>query len=211
MPRKLSDEKRVKLINAAIEVFKEKGPGDTTVRDITKQAGASSATFYRYFKNKDDIYTVIVTGFLVDFTAAWGGSTDFSPLTGLGEEEALDAVAETLRRVFEFYVQHKEVAGAIFRRIVPIDDRFVERGQEMLEMFLQEVERFLGVLGSAGLGKDLEPRLGAAVTVGAVFGAAVEYIIHGEEVDVENMVGQFMSVVRHGIVPKTTGQRVQEA
>lgn len=202
MARTLSERKRTDLVDAAIEVFKEKGPRDTTVRDMVNRAGASSATFYRYFKNKEDIYGSIVTDFFADFTRAWGRIVDLFSEEGIGQEQALEAVSTALRTVFEFYLEHKEVAGVIFRRVVPIDDSFVERGQEMLDMFLDQMDKVFTTLGSAGLGRDLDPRLGAAVTVGAVFGAAVEYVIERKEVDIDKMVHQFMTVVRHGIVPE---------
>lgn len=201
MVRTLSEEKRTDLIDAAIEIFKEKGPGDTTVRDIVKRAGASSATFYRYFENKDDIYSTIVTGFFAEFTAAWMSLVDLFPEKGMDQEQALDAVSAALRIIFEFYLEHKEVAGVIFRRVVPIDDRFIDRGQEMLDMFLSQMDRVFAALGSAGLGRELDPRLGAAVTIGAVFGAAVENIIQVKNPDIDRIVDQFMTVVRHGIVP----------
>jgi AcrR family transcriptional regulator len=202
MARTLSAAKRGELIDAAVDVFKEKGPGDATVRDIAGRAGASSATFYRYFSNKEELYNLIVTDFLVELAKAWVSINELFPTAGpMPQADALDAVAEALRRMFEFYVEHRETAAVIFRRVVPIDDRFVERGQELLDMFLEQVGRIFAALAASGLGTDLDPKLGSAVTVGAVFGASVEYILPGKEVDIANVVDQFMSVVRHGIVP----------
>ncbi|MFH1149564.1 MAG: TetR/AcrR family transcriptional regulator [Actinomycetota bacterium] len=201
MARTLSAAKRGELIHAAVEVFKEKGPGDATVRDIAGRAGASSATFYRYFKNKEEVYNLIVTDFLVELAKAWGSINELFPTTSpMSQTDAMDAVAEALRRIFEFYVENSETAAVIFRRVVPIDDRFVERGQELLDMFLEQVARIFAALAASGLGTDIDPRLGSAVTVGAVFGASVEYILPGKEVDIGNVVEQFMSVARHGIM-----------
>jgi len=208
MARTLSDAKRQEIISAAIEVFKEKSPGATTVRDIARRSRASSATFYRYFRSKDDIYTTIVTDFFTEMAKAWGSILELFPASGsMSQEEALSAVSEAMRKMFEFYLENRETAEVIFRRVVPIDDSFVERGQELLDMFLSEVGRIFTVLGKAGLGTDLDPKLGAAVTVGAVFGASVEYILPGKEVDIGNIVEQFMSVVKHGIVPEQDKKR----
>lgn len=203
MARTLSDAKRNEIIKAAIEEFSEKGPAATTVRDIARRSGASSATFYRYFKSKDDIYTTIVTDFLTEMAEAWGSVLELFPVSRpMSQTEALDAVSKALRRMFDFYLENRETAGVIFRRVVPIDDTFVERGQELLDVFLDEVARVFTVLGAAGLGSNLDPKLGSAVVIGAVFGASVEYILPGKEVDIDAMVEQFMSVARHGILPE---------
>jgi len=46
---------RERLLSGALEVFEEKGYSLTTVDDITKQAGASRATFYLHFKSRFDV------------------------------------------------------------------------------------------------------------------------------------------------------------
>jgi AcrR family transcriptional regulator len=46
---------RQRLIDAARQCFTDKGFSDTTVEDIVELAGASRATFYLYFKTKDEV------------------------------------------------------------------------------------------------------------------------------------------------------------
>jgi AcrR family transcriptional regulator len=46
---------RSKFIEAAITVFETKGYAVATVDDIAQEAGASKATFYVYFKSKDEV------------------------------------------------------------------------------------------------------------------------------------------------------------
>jgi AcrR family transcriptional regulator len=46
---------RTRLVDAAIEVFAEKGYARTTVDDIAERAGATRATFYLHFKSKSDV------------------------------------------------------------------------------------------------------------------------------------------------------------
>ncbi|MBQ6389214.1 MAG: TetR/AcrR family transcriptional regulator [Mogibacterium sp.] len=44
-----------KIIDAAWDLFREKGFGDTTINDIIRQAGISKGTFYYYFRSKDNM------------------------------------------------------------------------------------------------------------------------------------------------------------
>lgn len=48
------------ILEAARELFQEKGAAGTTVDEIASAADCSKATVYVYFKNKDDIYYHIV-------------------------------------------------------------------------------------------------------------------------------------------------------
>jgi AcrR family transcriptional regulator len=45
----------VALQEAAYELFSEKGYHQTTVDDIAASAGVSTRTYYRYYKNKEDV------------------------------------------------------------------------------------------------------------------------------------------------------------
>ncbi|NMM62990.1 TetR/AcrR family transcriptional regulator [Clostridium sp. P21] len=57
IPRqKRSIEKRNKIIDAAYEIFNEKGYNNTTTVDIAKRAGIATGSVYAYFKDKKDIF-----------------------------------------------------------------------------------------------------------------------------------------------------------
>ena len=68
-PNTLRDEQkrftRERLIDAALEVFAERGYANATVEEITTAAGASRATFYLHFKSKADIVTDVLTKVLL--------------------------------------------------------------------------------------------------------------------------------------------------
>jgi len=51
---------RARLVEAAIEVFAEKGYPRTTVDDIAERAGSTRATFYLHFKTKSDVLSELI-------------------------------------------------------------------------------------------------------------------------------------------------------
>lgn len=53
-------EKRERLINAGITLFSRQGFSDTTIEEITSQAGVAKGTFYLYFKDKQQFFQEIV-------------------------------------------------------------------------------------------------------------------------------------------------------
>ncbi|HSQ87676.1 TetR/AcrR family transcriptional regulator [Romboutsia sp.] len=54
--QKRAIEKKLKLIESAKKVFNDKGYHNTNIKDITGEAGISTGLFYKYFKDKSDIY-----------------------------------------------------------------------------------------------------------------------------------------------------------
>lgn len=56
--KKLS--KKIKLLNAAYDLFLEKGVNTTAIDEIVKQAGVAKGTFYLYFHDKYDLLDEIV-------------------------------------------------------------------------------------------------------------------------------------------------------
>lgn len=52
-------EKRDRIIDAAVEVFADKGYRAARVSDIARKAGVADGTIYLYFKNKEDLLLVI--------------------------------------------------------------------------------------------------------------------------------------------------------
>ena len=56
----VSDERKSQILNAAEEVFTEKGFDQARMDDIAGQTGLSKGTLYLYFKSKDDLIIAIL-------------------------------------------------------------------------------------------------------------------------------------------------------
>ena len=59
MPRPRSDEKRDRILKAAIAVFAREGFFGARISDVAKRAGVADGTIYLYFKNKDHLLTAL--------------------------------------------------------------------------------------------------------------------------------------------------------
>ncbi len=70
---KKSEITRRRLIEAAIEVFAEKGYSKARITDITKRVGLTHAAFYAYFKDKDDLVRSLVEEVSGTFNAGKDG------------------------------------------------------------------------------------------------------------------------------------------
>jgi AcrR family transcriptional regulator len=65
---------REAIEQAARKLFAERGFHGTTLADITSAAGRSSAVFYRYFADKEDLLADLAESFLHDVVAPSGAS-----------------------------------------------------------------------------------------------------------------------------------------
>lgn len=55
MARRRTDDKRQRILDAAVKVFAKKGYHGAKVAEIAKKAGVADGTIYLYFRNKEDI------------------------------------------------------------------------------------------------------------------------------------------------------------
>ena len=54
------EEKKIKLFNSAFKLFTKKGIKDTSVQEITDDAGLAKGTFYLYFNDKYELQDKLV-------------------------------------------------------------------------------------------------------------------------------------------------------
>jgi len=198
MARKLTSRKRADIVNAAISVFGRKGFRDSSVKEIADTAGVSTATFYRYFRCKDDVYEEIVMGFLTGYEAIWQKSYRSFPIGARDATKTLGMVSDTLFSILDYFRANRDVAKVVFRRIVPIDERFAEKGEAIINETLRQLEEALSVARAAGVATRIEPKVGAPIIVGAVFGLAIESIVGHKRKDVAVLMEHFMEIILHG-------------
>ena len=61
MRQELALKTRENLIEAAKKVISKKGFRETSIQDITEEAGVAKGTFYTYFKTKEEIIGELVS------------------------------------------------------------------------------------------------------------------------------------------------------
>ena len=72
---------RDRLVYAAMELFREKGYGSTSIADILKKAGANSGSLYHFFPAKQDLLTAVLDSYVhgirpMLLDPAWEGEDD---------------------------------------------------------------------------------------------------------------------------------------
>jgi len=64
--RRLPEERPRQILDAALQVFGERGLAGARLDDIARRAGVSKGTIYLYFANKEELFREVVRAIVVD-------------------------------------------------------------------------------------------------------------------------------------------------
>lgn len=100
---------RAALKDAVVRCFAERGFLDTTIDHITRASGVSHATFYLYFKDKEEAYREIAR------ETAQGFLDEAAPLLA---DAASRPLPEVVRRIAERYLDYYDARRVVLRALV---------------------------------------------------------------------------------------------
>ncbi len=63
--RRRKDSRPGELLEAALDCFAERGFAATRLEDVAARAGVTKGTAYLYFKNKEELFKAVVSGYIV--------------------------------------------------------------------------------------------------------------------------------------------------
>jgi AcrR family transcriptional regulator len=139
-PEQLVEQRRRQIIEAAYEVFSQKGYSATGIADIAEQLGIGHGTFYRYFKNKRDILDQVVD---------YGVERIMDTLTLETSEPAktLDEIRDQLRRIgdrlFALLDSEPGLGQVVLLEATSIDEEMTQRVLGLVDTFGALAGQFL--------------------------------------------------------------------
>ncbi|WP_181063157.1 TetR/AcrR family transcriptional regulator [Nocardia nova] len=162
--RERSDTDRHRaLLDAAADVFIERGYAATTVAAITARAGVSRATLYVYFASKDEIFHALATRVRDEFLAAQEPElTDSDPREML--RATMDSFAETVLHAGPL-LRLIEERGAVDREIGELASEIAERPIRRFARYLDREHR-AGTVTPAAPVRVVAETVGYALTRG---------------------------------------------
>jgi AcrR family transcriptional regulator len=153
---------RQRLVDAARQCFTDKGFSDATVDDIVELAGASRATFYLYFKTKDE---VLADMFSADYLAPLFKLFAEFPETPVG--------AAALRKWIQQFINVHDEQRAMLRVWMLADSRHPALRADTHRM-LQQILDSLGAAIAAARGATTPAAKRDAQTMAFLMFAQIE-------------------------------------
>lgn len=137
--QKRAEDTRDKLIEAAEEVFAEKGYTGARINDITERAGMSPASVYVRFKDKDGLFNAVLDRFRDQAGAMIGHFFDGSALDGIATESAIHATI--LDNAVKFS-QHAGIIRATLQRAMS-EPETMERFLRLRQTLIDHISEFV--------------------------------------------------------------------
>lgn len=104
---------RAQLLEAARQVFADRGYKGATVAAITEHAATAHGTFYLYFRNKEDILLEIARGAFEDLY-----QHSFTPLDELPVQPDLGVLRERIAGFLVAFAQHGPIWRSVFEAVL---------------------------------------------------------------------------------------------
>ncbi len=116
-----------RILEAALEVFSQKGFHSATTEDIAERAGVGKGTLYRYFETKEKLFAELVQLRLEELETRAGSIMD-------GQDDVLTMISKYIRIYFEFFDGNQR----LFRLIV---QEQLDLGEHSLDEYFRKVMR----------------------------------------------------------------------
>ncbi len=94
-------ERKQEIVEAALELFSQKGFDDTTIQDIARKLNISQGLCYRYFKSKNEIFLAAAEFYAQQVTQQL--KVPFSE-----DMTAIDKFNIIVKRIFIYVIRHRE-------------------------------------------------------------------------------------------------------
>ncbi|MBN1992505.1 MAG: TetR/AcrR family transcriptional regulator [Anaerolineae bacterium] len=187
--------RKEQILQAAAEVFREKGYGRATTKEIADAADVSEGTLYNYFNNKRELLIGLVQDFTNETIA------DIAEIQAEGIEDLMiQVMVSRLKKM-----RHKRLITLFLHeaRMDPeIHQYYVE---EMLGRFIHELEERLRALINAGIMRPINPAITARVIVSAMTGLAIIFDVGDDtvvqEMSDEELAKEMLNFFKHGLYP----------
>ena len=167
---------RIKIIESGIEIFSRKGISETTVRDIIRNTGLASGTFYNYFKNKEEVLIAALD------EAAY----DLAKILQKGRKKANNLEEFIEFQVDPFFEMVSELPELFFILSTNLEavDRFTIQTPQMT-LAIEDLKKDLELAIKNKIIPDVDIDYFSAVFSSVVEGVAIEYVTNNKKTDLE--------------------------
>lgn len=164
---------RQRILDAAMEVFSEKGYHGAAVDDIVKASQTSKGSFYFHFPSKQDIFFSLVDRFIASLAHSAEEAID-------QERGALAKVNAALDTVFRTFSQHRSLAKILLVGGVGLGRAFDEHLLASHARFASLVKEHLDEAVAEGSIPPLNTEIAAYAWLGAVNEVILHWLYTGQ-------------------------------
>ena len=138
-----------KILDAALEVFAEKGFHVATVDEIAERAGVGKGTLYRYFANKETLFNELVRLRLEELEKSAKAVLD-------GQDDVLTMIAKYLHTYFDFFDRNQRLYRLIVQERLDVGEQFQDLYVKKIMRRIPHLKRKIYGASQQGVLKDMD-------------------------------------------------------
>jgi AcrR family transcriptional regulator len=195
----LRRERRRQIVEAALDVFAEKGFNAANVSDVAARAGVSQGTIYLYFESKEELLIQALRSFFDDFGQGTAGAVAQCP-----------TAAEKLRALGRAMVDFTAEAEGLFPLFLDYwasSPRRVEAGQLWTSILVEYKDLVVGIIEEGVRNGEFRP-VDAEALVWALLAAydgLAAYVMLMPNLDLARISQAFVETLVKGLQVKNQG------
>jgi AcrR family transcriptional regulator len=187
----VSSEKRNVIVSAAIELFVNKGLGETSIDDIVNNARIGKGTFYKYFKDKNDLFFQCADSvFFEMYSHVWKEIKD--------ERDMTRRLFKRGEAFFDSYPKWVDMMNIVRHASVGSDLFFKNKFREILDQIMRPIARDIEILQQDGkIDADLDCLGMAYLLLGMTEYSA--WLGYNSNYNTEEIISTLQDLINNGI------------
>jgi AcrR family transcriptional regulator len=190
--------RREEVLAVAASVFSERGYRASTIQDIGRELGITSAALYYYFESKQEILSELIVRPIQQLEAM---SAEVAA-SNLGNREKL---FEIVRRHIEMMLQQRELFTIFLRERVELEPVHAKRLAELEEKYYRRVRGVIEAAQKDGEIRAVSPQLVALGVIGMT-NWVLRWYKPGGQLSMTEIAAGLMDVIEGGVF-KTVGDK----
>ncbi|MBJ7987242.1 TetR/AcrR family transcriptional regulator [Bacillus cereus] len=198
------NERQMRILEAAVDMFGEKGYASTSTSEIAKRAGVAEGTIFRYYKTKKDLLFAVVMPTLTKFAAPFFVQAFAKEIFKTDYESYEVLLRVIIQNRFEFAKKHFPMIKILIQE-VPFQPELKSEIQQLIETeLLVHFKKLIAKFQKEGTIIEIPPSSVLRLTLSAVLGLLLTRFLllpeekWDDEVEIENTI-QF---ILYGLTPR---------
>lgn len=163
---------KARILDAALDVFSNKGYHDSTVDEIVEVSSTSKGSVYFHFPNKQRLFLALVDRF--------ADLLERRVKEAISEHDAgIDRVRAALLACLETFGRYRRLAKILLVQAAGLGSVFEEKRQEVLERFAQLVQIYLLEAVEVGDLAPMDTEVVSHAWIGAINAVVIRWVYTG--------------------------------
>jgi len=195
-------DKQIKIIQAAVQIFAEKGFAATSTNEIAQKAGVAEGTIFRHYRTKKDLLLSIVAPMMAKLVAPFV-LRDFHQVLDGEYAHFEDFLRAVMRNRLEFVVKNAPVIKIMLHEIAFHPELQTQFREQVFPQVANRVERIVTHFQSRGELVTMPPvslmRMAASTIVGYILMRSL--IMPERNWDDDAEIERTIQFILHGLTP----------